>query len=101
MDNNTTVHPFVIESHRKTVAWNNYVIEHLGLRIEKESRKDFRAVYVYQGSFCLYHNWCVTITKTTNAEMHKYLRLFLETYLDHFLKLKDIGVNPDFKPPKL
>jgi len=99
MDNNATLHPFVIEGHAKIKAWNEYIIEHLGLRLKKESRKDYRAIYVYQGSFCLYHNWTVNIKKTTNAEMHKYLRQFLERYLGHFQSFEGIEMNPDFKPP--
>lgn len=101
MDKQPTVHPFVIESHAKVKAWNEYVIEHLGLKVVKESRKDYRSLHVFQGSFCLYHNWVVTVTKTTNAEMHKYLYQFLKQYLEHFSSFNGIASNPDFKPPKV
>jgi len=101
MNNSPTLHPFVIESHIKVKAWNEYVIEHLGLRLVKESRADYRAIYLYQGSFCLYHNWSVTIKKTTNAEMHKFLHQFLEQYLQHFKSFKGVAENPDFKPPQI
>lgn len=93
------IHPNLISNHEKLKAWNEYIIEHLGLRIDKQSRKDYRAIYVYQGTFCLYHNWAVTIKTTTNAEMHYYLHRFLSDYLNHFLSFKGMAENPDFRPP--
>ena len=95
------IHPVVIESHGKIKAWNEYVIQHLGLKLVKENRNDYKSVSVYQGTFCLYHNWTVNITRTTNAEMHKYLRQFLERYLEHFLGFKEMAANPEFRPPSV
>lgn len=99
MKNSELIHPSVRENHANTVAWNEYVILHIGLQLKKENRSDYRSMSVFQGTFCLYHNWTVNIKPITNVEMHRYLKTYLESYLRHFETLPGVSANPEFKPP--
>ncbi len=88
------------EKYLKVKTWNEYVIEHLGLRCEKESRQTY-SIKVYQGTFCLYHNWTSHRDESVPIEMHNELHKFLIEYMEHFFKFKGIGVNPTFNPTEM
>lgn len=93
------LHPKTKESHAYNVAWNEYVIENLGLRIEKRKGLDYRSITVYAGSFKIYDAYDAHVNSTINARMHRQLRRFLEDYLAYFLKNPQVPFNDKFNPP--
>ncbi len=88
------------EKYLKVKAWNEYVIEHLGLRCEKRTSQIY-SITVYQGTFSIYHNWTSRREERVPIEMHSDLHGFLTEYMEHFFKLNGIGVNPIFKPAEI
>lgn len=95
----TPLHPKVKENHANNVAWNEYVIENLGLRIEKRKGVDYRSITVYAGSFKIFETYDVNVNATINARMHRALRRYLEEYLAYFLKNPKMPHNDRFNPP--
>ncbi len=101
MDNQPKIHPKVIENHVKIVEWNTYVLNHLGLRLQKQNKPDYRSLDVYQGEFLLFHAGSAKIVPTVNAQLHRSLKLFLETYVEHLKKLPGLPLYFEFNPPKI
>jgi hypothetical protein len=101
MESKPKLHPNVIESHTKIIAWNEYVMDYLGLRLEKQNRPDYRSLDLYQGALPLYHTGSAKITKTVNAQLHRNLKSFLEAYFDHLQKFPGLPRDFEFHPPKV
>lgn len=95
------LHPKVIESHVKVVEWNDYVINAFGLRLEKQNQKDYRSLDLYQANLPLYHVGSSKITATVNAQLHRNLKEFLESYIEHFKKIPGLPPQFEFNPPKI
>jgi|SRR6476660_3526596 len=101
MSDKPPIHPSVIESHAKNKAWNEYIATYFGLNMVKRSMSDYRVIEIWQGSFKVFECHDFQLRPTTNAEMHRKVKAFLQIYVKSLRQFGNFVEDANFKPPSL
>ncbi len=78
--------------HIKRRNSNLEIIRALGLRAVFD-RSQVRSITIYQGDYCIYHEWSAITSQETHYSMHVALQKFLNEYKNHIESFPSLAAH--------